>query len=55
MTFISPRNEDDEPLTYKVVLARNAFCCLGANFLASLLFTDEKTDHQVQAKTKQYS
>jgi len=49
LTFITPRKEGEEPLTDKVfrVLARNAFCCLGENFLASLLFSDEKSHRQV--------
>jgi hypothetical protein len=44
-TFISP----EQTLTDKVfpVLARNAFCCLGENFLASLLFSDEESLRQV--------
>jgi hypothetical protein len=49
LTFITPRQEGEEPLTDKVfrVLSRNGFCCLGENFLASLLFSDERSHRQL--------
>ena len=47
-TFIAPRQDNQETITAKVfrVLQRNAFCCLGENFLASLLFSAEKSHRQ---------
>jgi hypothetical protein len=47
-TFITPREDDEESITDKVfrVLARNAFCCLGENFLASLLYSPNDSHRQ---------